>query len=195
MAWWMPVLAALGVNAGKNILTGQDPLKNAAQAGLIGGLTGGLLNNTIPGAEVSGVGGSTGGVAGVGTVPNAAGAGGGISSATSNIIPGSLESEGLLKTIGDGSTLYNQDYFANVLGNPVYTGGEGLLSNVAGDIGASLGNISPQNLYGVASLLGDQQDTSQYRQMAGTGGGVSRGSGQGLALQMPQAKVFKRRKA
>ena len=128
-------------------------------------------------------------------MPNAAGAGGGISSATSNIIPGSLESEGLLKTIGDGSTLYNQDYFANVLGNPVYTGGEGLLSNVAGDIGASLGNISPQNLYGVASLLGDQQDTSQYRQMAGTGGGVSRGSGQGLALQMPQAKVFKRRKA
>ena len=191
MAWWMPVLAALGVNAGKNILTGQDPLKNAAQAGLVGGLTGGLLNNTISGAEVSGVGGSTGGVAGVGTAPSAAG--GGISS--SGIVPGSLESEGLMKTIGDGSTLYNQDYFANVLGNPIYKGGEGLLSNAADEAGSMLGNLTPENLSGVASLLGEQQDTSQYRQMAGTGGGVSRGSGQGLAVQMPQAKVFKRRKA
>jgi hypothetical protein len=188
--WWLP----FAINAGKNLINGEPQTKGLIESAALS-MTGNLLGNTVPGAEVSGVGGSTGGVAGVGNVPNAAGAGGGISSATSNIIPGSLESEGLLKTIGDGSTLYNQDYFANVLGNPVYTGGEGLLSNVAGDIGASLGNISPQNLYGVASLLGDQQDTSQYRQMAGTGGGVSRGSGQGLALQMPQAKVFKRRKA
>ena len=69
-----------------------------------------------------------------------------------------------------------------------------MLSNVAGDVKSALSDIAPQNLLGVASLL-DQPDTSQYRQMAGTGGGVSRGSGQGLAVEMPQARVFKRRKA
>ena len=175
----MPVLAALGVNAGKNILTGQDPLKGSIEAGITGGVTGGLLNNTIPGAEVSGAGGITG------DTTNAL---------LNNAIPGSLESEGLLKTIGDGSTFYNQDYFANVLGNPIYKGGEGLLSNFAGDIGANLSNLTPENLSGVASLLGEQQDTGQYRQMAGTGGGVKQGSGQGLSVQMPQAKIFKRRK-
>lgn len=169
MAWWMPVLAALGVNAGKNILTGQDPLKNAAQAGLIGGLSGGLLNNTIPGAEVA---------SGATDVASA--------------IPGSIESAGMTNV---GGTFYNPDYFVGEsIGMPTFTGGEGLLSNVAGDIGANLGSLTPQNLMGVASLL-DQQDTSQYRQMAGTGGGVKQGSGQGLAVQMPQAKIFKRRKA
>lgn len=168
----MPVLAALGVNAGKNILTGQDPLANAAKAGLVGGISGGLLNNTIPSADVASSGATD------------------IASA----IPGSLESESLLKTIGDGSTLYNQDYFANVLGNPIYKGGDGLLSNVADEAGSMLGNLTPENLSGVASLLGEQPDTSQYRQMAGTGGGVKQGSGQGLSVQMPQAKIFKRRK-
>jgi len=190
MAWWMPVLAALGVNAGKNILTGQDPLKNAAQAGLVGGLTGGLLNNTISGAEVSGVGNSTGGVAGVGTVPSAAG--GGISSA----IPGSLESEGLLQfNSATGTYLNPSQYVGESIGMPTFTGGQGLLSNAADDIGSMFGSLTPENLTGVASLLGEQQDTGQYRQMAGTGGGVSRGSGQGLAVQMPQAKLSKRRKA
>ncbi len=188
----MPVLAALGVNAGKNILTGQDPLKNAAQAGLVGGLTGGLLNNTISGAEVSGVGGSTNGVAGVGTAPSAAG--GGISS--SAIVPGSLESEGLLQfNQATGTYLNPSQYVGESIGVPTFTGGKGLLSNAADEAGSMLGNLTPENLSGVQSLLGEQQDTGQYRQMAGTGGGVSRGSGQGLAVQMPQAKVFKRRKA
>ena len=191
MAWWIPVLQAIGMNAAKNVVTGQDPLKNAAQAGITGGILGGLSPVTS-GAEVSGVGSAPSGVSGVGAAPSAAGANGGISSA----IPGSLESEGLLQfNSATGTYLNPSQYVGESIGMPTFTGGEGLLSNFAGDIGANLSNISPQNLYGVASLLGDQQDTSQYRQMAGTGGGVSRGSGQGLALQMPQAKVFKRRKA
>ena len=166
----MPVLAALGVNAGKNILTGQDPLKNAAQAGLVGGISGGLLNNTISGAEVA---------SGATDVASA--------------IPNSIESAGMTNV---GGTFYNPDYFVGEsIGMPTFTGGQGLLSNSADEAGSMLGSLTPENLSGVASLLGEQQDTSQYRQMAGTGAGVSRGSGQGLAVQMPQAKVFKRRKA
>ena len=164
---WPQILAALALNAGKNLING-DPLeKNAVPAAASGGV-GGLLGTTIPGAEVA-------------------------TPATNSIIPGSIESE--LGMAGADGVFRNQDYFANIFGNPVYTGGEGLLSNVAGDVKSALGDITPQNLLGVASLLDQQPDTSQYRQMAGTGGGVSRGSGQGLAVEMPQARVFKRRKA
>ena len=180
MAWWMPVLAALGVNAGKNILTGQDPLKNAAQAGITGGITGGLLNNTIPGAEVSGAGGVTS------DTTNAL---------FNNAIPGSLESEGLLQfNQATGTYLDPSQYVGESIGMPTFTGGQGLLSNAADEVGSMFGNLTPENLSGVASLLGEQQDTGQYRQMAGTGGGVKQGSGQGLSVQMPQAKIFKRRK-
>ena len=187
---WAPILWGAGLGAASSLLQKKDPITGA----LIGGVTGGVLGNVGGATEVSGVGGSTGGVSGVGTVPTGAGASGGVSS--SGIVPGSLESEGLMKTIGDGSTLYNQDYFANVLGNPIYKGGEGLLSNAADEAGSMFGNLAPENLSGVASLLDSQQNTQGYQQMAGTGGGgVSRGNANNLAIEFPQAKVSKRRKA
>jgi hypothetical protein len=194
MAWWVPVLTALGINAGKNILTGKNITDNAIQAGVTGGILGNF-SPTSSGAEVSGVGGSTGGVAGVGTVPSAAGAGGGISS--SGIVPGSLESEGLLKfNSATGTYLNPSQYVGESIGMPTFTGGEGLLSNAASEAGSMLGNLAPENLSGVASLLDGQQNTSGYQQMAGTGGGgVSRGNANNLAVQFPQAKVSKRRKA
>lgn len=188
--WWIPVLQAIGMNAAKNVVTGQDPLKGAVEAGVTGGVLGGF-SPASSGAEVSGVGSSTGGVAGVGTAPSAAGANGGISSA----IPGSLESEGLLKfNSATGTYLNPSQYVGESIGMPTFIGGQGLLSNAADEANSMFGNLTPENLSGVASLLGEQQDTGQYRQMAGTGGGVKQGSGQGLSVQMPQAKIFKRRK-
>ena len=106
MAWWIPVLQAIGMNAAKNVVTGQDPLKGSIEAGVTGGILGGF-SPASSGAEVSGVGSSTGGVAGVGNVPNAAGAGGGISSA----IPGSLESEGLLQFNSATGTYLNPSQY------------------------------------------------------------------------------------
>lgn len=162
-------LKAVGINAGINAATGKPILQNAGQAAFLsqfGGGNGGLL----------------GGQEGAVIANNPA----------TEIVKNSIESE--LGMAGADGVFRNQNYFANVFGNPIYTGGEGLLTNVAGDVKSALGDITPQNLLGVASLL-DQPDTSQYRQMAGTGGGVSRGSGQGLAVEMPQARVFKRRKA
>ena len=161
--WWMPILTAMGINAGKNILTGKDPLKGILEAGAISGATGGLLGNTVPVAEVS--------------TPAAS----------------SIAADTTMKQIGD--TFYNPEYFAGTsFGAPVYTGGEGLLSNIGSNISDVLGDITPQNLAGVASLL-SQEQPSQYRQMAGTGGGVSKGNTGGLAVNFPQAKVFKKRGA
>jgi len=164
--WWMPILTALGINAGKNILTGNNPLKGSVETGITGGVTGGLLQTPIPGAEVA---------------------------SAQNIIPGSIESElGAINPVT--GTYLAKDQYTNFLGNPIYKGGEGLLSNAASEAGSMLGKLAPDNLSGVASLLSDSQDTSQYRQMAGTGGGMKQGSGGKLAVEFPQAKVFKRRK-
>lgn len=162
---WLP----FAINTGVNLIRGKDPLQAAAQAGLtsqFGGADGGLLGNQIPGAEIA-------------------------SNVATDVAKDSIASEGM-KQIGD--TFYNMDYYKNLFGNPIYTGGEGLLSNIGDELKTSLSSIAPQNLIGVASLLNDQPDTSAYRQSAGTGG-VSRGSGQQLTVEMPQAKVFKRRKA
>lgn len=111
---------------------------------------------------------------------------------TSAIVPGSIESAGMVT--GASGNLVNPEYFVGA-GTPfqTYTGGEGLLSNAFGDIKAAMPDITPQNMIGLASLL-NQPDTSAYQSQAGVGG-VSRGSGQGLAVEMPQARVFKRRKA
>lgn len=153
------------INAGKNLITGQPQTKGIIESG-VSSLTGNLL----PGAEAT--------------------------SAAQNIVPGSLESEGLLQfNSATGNYLNPSQYIGESIGMPTYTGGQGLLSNVADDIGSSLGNLTPENLSGVASLLGEQQDTSQYQQMAGTSGGMKQGSGSNLAVQFPQAKVFKKRRA
>lgn len=234
MAWWIPVLQAIGINAAKNVVTGQDPLKGTIEAGVTGGVLGAFnpsgavsagdaavasneaaalsqnsvanLTGNVPTSEIGmantfntsqggllsespakylGSTGEIGSNMGFVTKP----------SVENNFVyssPDVIESD--LGMAGADGVFRNQDYFANVFGNPIYTGGEGLLSNIGDELKTSLSSITPKNLLGVASLL-DQPDTSQYRQMAGTGGGVSRGSGQGLAVEMPQARVFKRRKA
>ncbi len=162
------------IGAGLGAITNKDPIKGAIIGGGLG-YGGGLL--AAPAGATATTAATTGAATGAGA-----------------IVPGSIESAGMVT--GASGNLVNPEFFVGA-GTPfqTYTGGEGLLSNFAGDIGSNISNISPQNLQGVASILGDQQDTSQYRQMAGTGGGVKQGSGQGLAVQMPQAKVFKRRKA
>ena len=145
MAWWTPFLTALAVNTGKNILTGQDPLQDAARNTLTGGATGNLMGNVIPGAEIP--------------------------ASPTDIIPGSIESAGMTNI---GGTFYNPEYFVGEsLGMPIYSGGQGLLSNLGDEASAALSNITPENLTGLASLLEQQPDTSAYRQSAGTGG-VSR---------------------
>ena len=156
------------IGAGLGAITNKNPIKGAIIGGGLG-YGGGLL--TAP--------------AGATATTAATGAGA--------IVPGSIESAGLVT--GASGNLVNDEFFVGA-GTPfqTYTGGEGLLSNFAGDIGSNISNLTPENLSGVASLLGEQQDTGQYRQMAGTGGGVKQGSGQGLSVQMPQAKIFKRRK-
>ena len=148
----LPALKAIGINAGMNAIRRKPLFENAGTAAVTGGVLGGFSPAGSSAGGVSGVGGSTGGVAGVGTVP---------SGAASSVIPGAGTIESVMGPANAAGTFTNPDYFANILGNQVYTGNEGLLSQIGTGAGSlfdmaqtELGDsITPQNLLGVSTLL------------------------------------------
>ena len=163
--FWLPIIAGATVGA---LTNKKDPLKGAILGGTMGyaGGTafGGSGGGILGGGTASGSSGLTSAGAGLGA--NAPGAAAFNQSMGLSALPGmgTIESAGL-GTIGAGGTLYNPDYFANVLGNPVYTGSEGLLSQIGTGAGslfdtakAELGDsITPQNLIGLSSILNSMQ--------------------------------------
>lgn len=155
----MPALIGAGIGGGVNLLRGKNPLKGALLGGLGGAATGGLSNYL-----------STGSVLGASTVgqnvANAAMAG-----------AGEAPFAGAVFNPATG-TWINPDYFVGATtGIPLYTGGQGLLSNAYDMASAAIpeelkNQITPQNMYGVASLL---QQQSQAPRISGGGGGVQSG--------------------
>lgn len=135
------VLPMMGIGAGLGLLTGgtQGALKGAALGGLGGAYsnwanTGSLLGASPVGAKV----------AGMASAPQAAGN----------------------YAIAPWGTSLNMDYYQNVLGTPVFTGGQGLVSNALSDFSNYIpsymtDNFTPQNMLGVANLLGQQQRAPQ----------------------------------
>jgi len=151
----LPALQAVGINAGVNLLRRKPLFQNAGTAavtgGVLGGFNGGGLFSSSPTASA------------VPTTSGAFEASMGLSNlpgmATAESIPGMVA--------GADGVLRSSDYFANILGNPVYTGNEGLLSQIG--TGASsifdtakteLGDsITPQNLVGVSNILSNMANT------------------------------------
>jgi hypothetical protein len=134
------VLPMMGIGAGLGLLTGgtKGALRGAALGGIGGGInnlasTGSLLGASPVGAKV----------AEAGMAANAPFAG-----AVFNPTTG---------------TYLNPDYFVGASSfMPTFTGGQGLVSNALSDLSnyipSSLtNNLTPQNMLGVASLLGQQQ--------------------------------------
>jgi hypothetical protein len=151
----LPALQAVGINAGVNLLRRKPLFQNAGTAavtgGVLGGFNGGGLFSSAPTASA------------VPTTSGAFEASMGLSKlpgmATAESIPGMVA--------GADGVLRNSDYFANILGNQVYTGNEGLLSQIG--TGAEslfdtakteLGDsITPQNLIGVSNILSNMANT------------------------------------
>lgn len=179
------------IGAGTGLLAGGG-LKGAVKGAALGGIGGGI-GNALQGAGAAG---TVGTGLSAGAVPTSAGAfeaamglpssafigaGGSLGTAL-----GGTASQMGLNTIGAGSTLYNPEYFANVLGNPVYKGGEGLLSNLGGGILSGLPDyVTPQNLMGAANIINNTQ--MPQRQFA-PAGGVSQGKTSGLNVEMGGAR-------
>jgi hypothetical protein len=133
----MPALTAVGINAGANLLRRKPIFENAGTAAVTGGVLGGF--------------GQPGGVFGSTPVQTAG-------AASNTIVPGSIES--VMGQVGADGVYRNADYFTNILGSPIYTGNEGLLSQIGtgaeslfDTAKANLPDITPQNLLGVSSIL------------------------------------------
>jgi hypothetical protein len=151
----LPALQAVGINAGVNLLRKKPLFQNAGTAavtgGVLGGFNGGGLFSSSPTASA---------------VPTTSGAF--ESSMGLSNLPGMATAESIPGMVaGADGVLRNSDYFANILGNQVYTGNEGLLSQIG--TGASsifdtakteLGDsITPQNLIGVSNILSNMANT------------------------------------
>jgi hypothetical protein len=171
------------VGGGTSLLKGQslgDSLKGAAIGGALGG-AGGLAGNAIKGASVAGS------AAGTGAASGASGAG-----------SGTIES--VMGAAGPDGVFLNADYFANVMGNPIYTGSEGLLSQIGTGAGSLFdmaqaglpSYMTPQNMIGVGQIIAD---TQQARPLPiAPGGGVRPGSVQGLNVNFGGAQVVPKRR-
>jgi hypothetical protein len=188
-------LAMIGAGVGA-FTNKKDPLKGALIGGSLG-YGGGLLaapGTAAAGTTAAGTSAATGAGAGLGA--NAPGAaafeasmglpssqfianGGSLSTAlggTAQSIPG--------MTAGADGVLRSSDYFTNILGSPVYTGNEGLLSQIGTGAGsifdsaqASLGEYAtPQNLLGVSMLLNNMSQAQPMPSMGGGGGGMQGGT-------------------
>lgn len=151
----LPALQAVGINAGVNLLRRKPLFQNAGTAavtgGVLGGFNGGGLFSSSPTASaVPATSGAFESSMGLSNLPGMA---------TAESIPGMVA--------GADGVLRSSDYFANILGNQVYTGNEGLLSQIG--TGAEslfdtakteLGDsITPQNLVGVSSILSNMANT------------------------------------
>jgi len=179
-AFLIPFAKALAVNTGKNVLTGQDPLKNAGNALISGGIMGGIGGEFAGADAVSGVGSPTGGVAGAGAVP------------TSAIVPNSIESSGMVFNPSTGTYLNPENFIGASTPFATYTGGEGLLSNAMGNITSTLPDyVTPQNLVGAANILSQSQP--QQMPMQAPRANVSRGNMPQGNIDYGMARPIKRR--
>jgi hypothetical protein len=92
-------------------------------------------------------------------------------------LPGSGTIESVMGQAGADGVFRNSDYFANIMGSPVYTGNEGLLSQIGTGANSifdtaktELGDsITPQNLIGVSNILSNMN--SMPRPVASNMGG------------------------
>ena len=98
-----------------------------------------------------------------------------------------LGSMGMVPTAG--GTMINPEYYTNILGNPIYKGGEGLLSNAYSNVKEYL---TPQNLMGVANVLSSSQ-APQSTPAPSPSSSMRQGSTQGLTVNYGMAKPIKRR--
>ncbi len=150
----LPALQAIGINAGVNLLRRKPLLQNATTAGITGGVLGGfngggLFSSAPTASAVPTTSGAFEASMGLSKLPGMA---------TAESIPGMVA--------GADGVLRSSDYFTNIMGSPVYTGNEGLLSQIGtgaeslfDTAKANLPDITPQNLIGVSSILSNMANT------------------------------------
>jgi hypothetical protein len=92
-------------------------------------------------------------------------------------LPGSGTIESVMGTANAAGTYTNPDYYANLFGNQIYTGNEGLLSQIGTGAGSIFDTVktdlgeyaTPQNLLGVSMLLNNMNQAQPMPSMSGGG--------------------------
>ena len=216
------MLIGAGVGALTSALRGENLLKGAALGGATGAVTGGLGNlaktGSLLGANAAGAEvakqamaknlasgfttGAAGGAVDLGTkaafeasmdLPNTTflEAGGDLGTA----LGGTTKAMGLVPTTAGSALSYNPEYYSNILGNQVYTGGEGVLSNAISDFIPSMSDLKQyatvDNLIGAGNVMSRFQPTprasapqGRVSQGQAPQGGLGGGGVEGLLAEL-----------
>jgi len=205
-----PLLYGAGLGALGGLLTGNNPLKGALLGAAGGGL--GSAAGLFGGAAGAGAGGAVGagakGAVDLGTkaafeasmgLPSTAFLESGGSLATA--LGGTTKAMGLVPTTAGSALSYNPEYYSNILGNQVYTGGEGVLSNAIGDFIPSMSDLkqyaSIDNLAGAMAVSDRFKPTprpsapqGQITQGRAPQGGLGQGGVEGLLAELQKRQQY-----
>lgn len=169
----MPTLIGAGVGALGSALTGNNPFKGALLGGGLGTGYGGISSLLSGGGFMEGA------------FPFMTQAAPAAAESVSLAAPTvDISNAAMLGAPQSGNwamtpygTLINKDYYANVLGTPIYTGGQGFLTNAYDEVKNMLPNISSSD---VGNALGAASIAQKYAQRPpipqAPAGGVSRGN-------------------
>jgi hypothetical protein len=183
-----PFLTGAATGGVLGFATGKDPLKSALMGGVMGG-----IGSKIAGAEaVSGVGSSTGGVSGVGTVPVNSG----------SFMPPTMPETGMFNafnTATNAPTGFAVTEAATQAANPLIAGGAsagGLsIDPAASGFSRFLDGlpdyVTPENVLGAANILSQSQP--QQMPMPTSSASVSRGKPRQGAIDYGMAQPIRRR--
>jgi len=203
----IPIMIGAAVGGGSKLLQGKgigDILKGAAIGGVGGAATGGigsLLGGATSGAAAGGATGATAGATSLAPTTAAAfEASMGLPSSALISAGAPLASAmptgaamGLVQ--GAGGTMINPEYYSNILGNQVYKGGEGVLSNAIGDFIPSMSDLKQyatiDNLAGANAIASKFQPTprspapqGRITQGQAPQGGIGAGGVEGLLAEL-----------
>lgn len=190
-----PALTAVGINAGMNILGGRNPFANALPAAVMGG-TGGAIGNMINAGKA---------LEGAKVISNAAPSATSAFEASMNLPSSAMVSAGapLASAMPTGAGMglqfnpatgsyMNPDYYANILGNQTYTGGQGLLSNATGNLLDTLPDyVTPKNVIGAANVLASME---RPQMIPAPSAPTRAGNVQGLNVNYGMAQPIPRRR-
>jgi hypothetical protein len=204
-----PILIGAGVGALGGAVTGNNPFKTALLGAALGTGAGALgAGSAATTAGTAASAGTTGAASLAPTTASAFEASMGLPSSALLEAGAPLASAfptgaGMGLTQTAGGTLINPEYYSNILGNQVYTGGEGLFSNAIGQMTPSLEDLKKyatiDNLNGAAGIMSKFQPTprspapqGRVSQGQALQGGLGQGGVEGLLSELEKQRQTQR---
>lgn len=200
------MLIGAGLGALGGAVTGNNPFKTAllgaaggglgGAAGLFGGATGATAAGTTAATSLAPT--TAAGFEAAMGLPSSA-----LIEAGAPLMSAFPTGAGMGLVQGAGGTMINPEYYSNILGNQVYSGGEGVLSNAIGQFTPSLEDLkkyaSIDNLNGAANIMSKYQPTQRSPAPQGRvtegklpQGGLGQGGVESLLAELEKQRQYQR---